>query len=709
MKLKWILTGVAAVVVALVVAGYVALSSLDLDELREVVQAEAKKATGRDLVVSGPIDLAISLTPAVAVEGVSFANADWGSQPQMAKIDRFEIELELLPLISGEYRVKRLVLIGADLLFETKADGTGNWAFETADAPAQSAGAEGEAANRGAMKLPEIDRVSIEDSRLTYRDGRSGEALVLGVEELSLTAKGETLAVGFEGSYQDEKIELSGELGALGRLVGGGDYPVSLKGEVAEAELEIVGSLRDVASAPKPDLRFSLAGDSLAAFNSLAGAELPPLGPYSLSGRLTGDGKTFNIEGLSAKVENSDLAGDLSVALGGKRPKVTASLNAALLNLADFQGEDESAEAETGGQKAGDDKPAAKAARFVIPDTPLPLAALGALDAEVTAKVGVLRLQEGLEATDVALTLALTGGNLAIAPLSAGFSGGAIDGDIRLDGSKRNPPVAIKLTVDDLDYGRLLKERELSEDMEGLVDIDLDLAGSGVSPRAIASSLNGRTDVVGEKGVITNKILAVVASGLGEVLGPLFGGKEETTLNCVVSRFAIKDGVATSEVQLLDSATFSLAGGGTFDLRDESLDLAFDTETRQAALVSLAIPFRVTGTLAKPSVAPDPMGTAMSAAKVVGSVANPLAALGALAGQQAISGATSEEAANPCLAALSGTASAPAAQGATEEPAQGAAGQPATSPIEDTAKGAGDAVKGVTDEVGKTLKGLFGN
>ena len=56
----------------------------------------------------------------------------------------------------------------------------------------------------------------------------------------------------------------------------------------------------------------------------------------------------------------------------------------------------------------------------------------------------------------MALTLNFSGGNLSLAPLSAGFSGGTIDGDVRLDGSKRNPPLAVKLKVDDLDYGRLL-------------------------------------------------------------------------------------------------------------------------------------------------------------------------------------------------------------------------------------------------------------
>jgi uncharacterized protein involved in outer membrane biogenesis len=74
-KLKWIVTGLVALVVALVVAGYVVLSTMDFDYLRPRIEAEAKKATGRDLEIAGQIRVQPSLTPTLAINRVSFANA----------------------------------------------------------------------------------------------------------------------------------------------------------------------------------------------------------------------------------------------------------------------------------------------------------------------------------------------------------------------------------------------------------------------------------------------------------------------------------------------------------------------------------------------------------------------------------------------------------------------------------------------------------
>ena len=57
MKIKWIVTGFVALVVALAVAGVAILSTMEFEELRGVIEAEAKEATGRELKIAGPIDL----------------------------------------------------------------------------------------------------------------------------------------------------------------------------------------------------------------------------------------------------------------------------------------------------------------------------------------------------------------------------------------------------------------------------------------------------------------------------------------------------------------------------------------------------------------------------------------------------------------------------------------------------------------------------
>ncbi|MGH6948917.1 MAG: AsmA family protein, partial [Kiloniellales bacterium] len=129
-RLRFWLGGLVVLLVAIVVAGYAVVSSYDFEELRSEIERQAQAATGRKLTISGPIDLKVSLTPAITLEGVTFANADWGSRPAMATVKRFELEVALLPLLTGKLVAKRLVLVEPDILLETGPQGEGNWNFE---------------------------------------------------------------------------------------------------------------------------------------------------------------------------------------------------------------------------------------------------------------------------------------------------------------------------------------------------------------------------------------------------------------------------------------------------------------------------------------------------------------------------------------------------------------------------------------------------
>src|SRR5262245_64221400 len=168
MRLKHLLIGLAGLVVILVGGAAVAIYSIDFNQYRSTIADQVKQATGRDLKIAGDLKVGISLTPTVAVDDVSFANAAWGSRPEMATVKRFEAEMELLPLISGDIRVKRIVLKGADILLETDANGKGNWAFGEAGTAEQPATAP-ESGDTG--KLPTVDKVTFEDVTITYKDG----------------------------------------------------------------------------------------------------------------------------------------------------------------------------------------------------------------------------------------------------------------------------------------------------------------------------------------------------------------------------------------------------------------------------------------------------------------------------------------------------------------------------------------------------------
>jgi uncharacterized protein involved in outer membrane biogenesis len=662
MRLKRILITLAALAAAVVVAVYAVLSSLSFEDLRDLAQDEAKSLTGRELAIAGPIDLKISLKPEIVLEDVTFANAPSGSRPSMVELKRFELQVALLPLLTGDIQVRRLTLIEPDILLETDETGRGNWAI----------GEGGGTSGGGAPALPTFDQAEIEGGTLTYRNGASGDTVSLVLTRLLAQAgdRPGLRQLELEGRYGDAPFSLSGSAGSL-RTFFAGRYPIELTGTAGGAAFQVAGTLEHPATGQDLDLKVAANGRSLAGLSPFVGRDLPPLGPYDLSARLALAGETLELTGLSVALGESDLAGTLTVALAGPRPRVEGAFSANLLDLADFQAGDAGA-----GRDSGE---------FVFTEDPIDLAGLRALDARVALKANRLRVEPRLELSDLDLSLDLTAGRLTVAPLSAGLAGGTLRVEAVVDGAKDTPQVTAKVQADDLDYGDLMTRYEVTDKLSGTLDLSLDLQGQGRSARAIASTLNGQSEVISDGGRIDSTLLKVLGAGLGEILGPLLGGGGQARLNCLVSRFQIQDGLATSRAMILDSESFTVAGGGTIDLKTERLNLQLDSSTRTPSLASLAVPFDVTGTLAQPRFLPDPVaaatGAAKSAASLVGATVDEL---GTLLGQPKAASGSAE---NACLAALE------------------AAGSGEKSVIDQAGDAVEDAAKGVTD----TIKSLFGN
>jgi uncharacterized protein involved in outer membrane biogenesis len=693
-KLKWIVTGLVALVVAVVVAGYVVLSGLDFEDLRARIQAEAKAATGRDLVIGGKIDLAVSLTPAIAIEQVSFANADWGSRAEMVTLDRFEVEVALMPLFSGDIEIRRLVVVRPNILLETDAQGRANWSLEgIAETAEETVEEAGPAAQTTIGGMPILHEIVIEDGLLTYRDGQTGEVMEVALSRLTSSAKGpnQPISLNLEGTYNGAAIKLSGSLGAPVAL-NEGPFPVDLTAEAGGAIVTVAGVIAEPLTGGGIDLKISVRGESLAELGAVAGAVLPPLGPYDVSARLKMDGDPVSLTELAAKVGGSDLAGQATLALGGARPALSGALTSQLLDLDDFTPPSGTAGEAANQAEAGPGSP------YVFTEDPLPLDGLKAVDADLKLNVATLRLQEKLALQDLDLTLRLAGGRLRLAPLTTRFAGGSLEANVDLDGAKEVPSLAASVIGTDIDYGQLLKDMELEDGVEGTLNLDIDLRGAGDSPRAIAAGLNGKTEIVSGEGVISNQLLKVAGVGLSDVLGPLMGGEEDAKLNCIVSRFDIERGLATSVAMIFDSEAFTVTGGGIVDLKTERLELHMDTATRETSIASLAVPFNIGGTLKSPSFTPDPIGTALGAAKIIGMFVAPPLAIGSLIAEKSVSDGVE----NACVAALEAAASGQAQEQkstldtVTEDPAE-------------ALESIGEDVGETLESLGEGLKNLFGN
>jgi hypothetical protein len=356
-----------------------------------------------------------------------------------------------------------------------------------------------------------------------------------------------------------------------------------------------------------------------------------------VSAKLTdADGGGYRLVGLQARLGDSDLSGDVTVALGGARPRLDATLVSNRLDLKDFGVEPAAAAPATGDGR-------------LFPADPLPLDGLRAADATVELNAQtVVRGPVALE--NVRLKLTLTNGKLAVAPFAADLAGGSVEAVVDLDAGGDVPAVGTKLTARQVEAGALLRTLGISEVLSGgRLDLDVDVRGGGESVRAIMAGLDGTASLQMGAGRIDDGFVELLLADLVKLIS--FGGAgDNSTINCLVGGFDIENGLAVSRGLVLDTPGAAIVGSGRIHLDSEKLDLHFQPKAKQTNLVNLAIPVNVGGTLASPRVTPDPVGTVTGVVGgAVGFATGGVAGvLGALTGSGGASGGGEE---NPCAAA----------------------------------------------------------
>nr|WP_294556367.1 AsmA family protein [uncultured Rhodopila sp.] len=280
--LRYTLIGLGAVVAIAAGAGAVAIARFDPDSLKPRIEEAVRRATGRDLALNGAIRLKLSLSPAVQVADVAFANPPGFSRPQMATVQGVELQLGLLPLLSGRYEINRLVLIHPDILLETDTAGQPNWRMTPEVSPGAPAGSQVPAAPGQKTKaVVSIDTVSIRDGVLAYRDDRTGKLTTLGLADLEATeaAPDAPLHVDAEAAYNGTAFTLAADTGPLTRLqdsAATSPWPVKLALSVAGAKLAAEGAVTQPLQAKGYDLAVSGSIPDLSALTPLLQGFVPP-------------------------------------------------------------------------------------------------------------------------------------------------------------------------------------------------------------------------------------------------------------------------------------------------------------------------------------------------------------------------------------------------------------------------------------------------
>jgi uncharacterized protein involved in outer membrane biogenesis len=308
MRWKWFLGICVLLIIALMAAVYVYLDTFDYNKLKPRIARMVKDATGRELNLGGEVDLAIGFSPALVVTNVTFANAPWGSQSQMIKIETLQAQVRLLSLLHREVEVKNISLAGVEVLLETDPNGKGNWDFIAGNRKGKSA---------GTFKPTEIDidKIHIENLRFIFHKSKTGSKRQYTLTRLDV-ARSESedeLTIDLKADYDGLPITLSGKIGLIRNLFARQRFPLNLAGTFSKTTVKVAGAIDDLSNLTGIDLKLNASGKDLSDIGPVIGEELPTTDQFALKGRLTGSAKALALK----EAQGSASRGDLSFTVNG--------------------------------------------------------------------------------------------------------------------------------------------------------------------------------------------------------------------------------------------------------------------------------------------------------------------------------------------------------------------------------------------------------
>ena len=622
MRWKWILGIPAGVVLAFLIIIIIIVSTYEFNKLKPQITGIVKEYTGRELTIAGDIKLGLSLYPTLEMNNIAFQNATWGSHPEMVTIKQIEIQVALLPLIRGDIKVKNLLLIEPDYIIEIDKSGKTNMEFEVPEKPPTEA--EEKVPEEHIAAIFGFKDISVKNGKLTFYDHRDNSKNVLILEEYIRKAADFRAESEMEllGSYNNYPIKVQGKAGSLANIFDFSEkWDVHLSANAFESNITVTGSILNVMNLKGIDLNLSVKGDDLARLEKVTRKPLPIKGPFSVSGHLVASTlDKIEISEISILLGESKIGGSVTIDQSSEKPRITANLTAETLDLRSIIAQEAEKTYDTQKKTTKSKQKSDK----VFPNTPLQLEGLHHVNATIDLRAKQMLLPK-LALDNFKTKVILNDGHLKVNPFEAEIGGGKMVNYLDLQAQGSQATAKIKVSVLKLDLGEMMTKLAISNVLEGVLDLDIQLRGQGTSVAELMAGLNGdAVAILGESKMpveYLNLVGADFTSSLMRLINPFSEKIDRAQINCAVCDFNIKNGIATTDVLMLDDPQKTLISNGKIDLKTEKLEFRIETKpkegigTQQTGTLSISLskitkPFKLGGTLASPSLEMDLTKTA---------------------------------------------------------------------------------------------------
>jgi AsmA protein len=213
-------------------------------------------------------------------------------------------------------------------------------------------------------------------------------------------------------------------------------------------------------------------------------------------------------------------------------------------------------------------------------------------------------------------------GVLRIHPIAADFFDGGYRGDIRIDASGDVPSIAVNESIKDVNLAPMARAMFEVENITGSVNGSFQLGGRGVDMNAIRRDLDGRMSVELSDGAWQGtevwyemRRARSYFKGLEQPQPP---ATPQTQFSTMKASGVVTDGVMQNDDFFAELPFMQMTGRGSVNFVEATVDYSvtgrvlekpeFMTDVSPEELedfTSAVIPFRISGSLASPSIRPD--------------------------------------------------------------------------------------------------------
>lgn len=619
--------GLAAVALFVVVVAFLVI--FDWNWLRGPIGSIASAQLNRKVEIVG--DLRVhpwSFSPKVEALNVRVGQPAWALKgdpklPPMAQVQRLAIQFKLLPLFRGQVILPLLAVDKPEVRLLRDAKGQANWTF-------------GGKPSAKPLKLPAIQHFIINEGDLRV-DDRQRDVLFVGTvssnEQATGDGRGKFVLEG-KGSLNQAPFTAMVTGGPLLNITPDRPYPFDAKVSAGSTNVLAKGSVTKPFDLGRFVTDVTVSGSDLNRLYALTGLALPNTPPYRISGKLTRKGGRYDFNGLTGRIGDSDIAGDLFVLIERERPYLEADLRSRRLDFDDLgslvgaapaTGRGETASA---GQKVEAGQRAAT--QRLLPDATLQTERVRAMDAKVKYRALAVNAP-GLPLKKVRADLVLDKGVLTLDPIAFTFSRGDLAGKIRLDARPNVPRTDLDLRLTNAKLEDFIPIQSGGKPIvEGPVMARAKLSGVGNSVHRAASNANGTFTLVSPRGTVRQAFAELLGVNLSKGLILLLSkDTKETAVRCAVADFTVKNGVATTNHLVADTGVVLVRGRGEINLETERMNFRIEGDSKKARLVRLFVPITISGPFLTPKVGFKSTKAVSQGgiAAALGTLVNPLAAL----------------------------------------------------------------------------------